>query len=101
MFRIGIDLGGTKIEGVVLDPAGREIFRKRIATEREHGYGHILNRLKLLHDELVGQCFRPADDVWHRHARGHFPAHRFAEKFQYRLYERPAGEGRPGEIAGP
>lgn len=53
MFRIGIDLGGTKIEGVVLDPAGREIFRKRIATEREHGYGHILNRLKLLHDELA------------------------------------------------
>jgi len=53
MFRIGIDLGGTKIEGVVLDSTGREIFRKRIATEREQGYQHILNRLKLLHDELV------------------------------------------------
>ena len=53
MFRIGIDLGGTKIEGVVLDATGREIFRKRIATEREQGYQHILNRLKLLHDELV------------------------------------------------
>ncbi len=52
-YRIGIDLGGTKIEGVVLDPTGREIFRKRIATEREQGYQHILNRLKLLHDELV------------------------------------------------
>jgi fructokinase len=53
MFRIGIDLGGTKIEGVVLDSTGREIFRKRIATEREHGYRHILGRLKLLHDELA------------------------------------------------
>jgi len=53
MYRIGIDLGGTKIEGVILDSSGREIFRKRIATEREHGYQHILNRLKLLHDELV------------------------------------------------
>jgi fructokinase len=53
MFRIGIDLGGTKIEGVVLDPTGREIFRKRIATERDQGYRHILNRLKSLHDELV------------------------------------------------
>jgi fructokinase len=53
MFRIGIDLGGTKIEGVVLDPDGREMFRKRIATEREQGYQHILTRLKLLHDELL------------------------------------------------
>src|SRR5665213_220693 len=52
MHRIGIDLGGTKIEGVVLDANGREVFRKRIATEREHGYRHILNRLKSLHDEL-------------------------------------------------
>jgi len=52
MFRIGIDLGGTKIEGVVLDAEGREIIRKRIATEREHGYQHILTRLKFLHDEL-------------------------------------------------
>ena len=48
MYRIGIDLGGTKIEGVVLDPAGREIIRKRIPTEREHGYRHILNRLEII-----------------------------------------------------
>jgi fructokinase len=53
MHRIGIDLGGTKMEGVVLDPSGREIFRKRIPTERDQGYQHILNRLKLLHDDLV------------------------------------------------
>jgi fructokinase len=53
MNRIGIDLGGTKIEGVVLDAAGKEIIRQRIANEREHGYQHILNRLKFLHDELA------------------------------------------------
>ena len=53
MYRIGIDLGGTKIEGVVLDADGKEIFRKRIATEREGGYQHILNRIKSVHDELV------------------------------------------------
>jgi fructokinase len=52
-YRIGIDLGGTKIEGVVLAADGKEISRKRIATEREHGYQHILNRIKLVHDELV------------------------------------------------
>jgi fructokinase len=53
MHRIGIDLGGTKIEGVVLDADGREMIRKRIATEREHGYQHILNRLKFMHDDLA------------------------------------------------
>jgi fructokinase len=53
MHRIGIDLGGTKIEGVLLDSTGKEVFRKRILTERENGYEHILNRLKLIHDELV------------------------------------------------
>ena len=31
-MRIGIDLGGTKIEMLALDAAGKEIFRKRVAT---------------------------------------------------------------------
>ena len=52
-FRIGIDLGGTKIEGVVLDAAGEQLFRKRIATQQEGGYEHILSRIKLLYDELA------------------------------------------------
>jgi fructokinase len=56
MHRIGIDLGGTKIEGIVLDPNGHEIFRKRIPTERERGYRHILDRLKSLHDELAASA---------------------------------------------
>lgn len=30
--RIGIDLGGTKIEGIVLDGAGRELARRRVPT---------------------------------------------------------------------
>ena len=33
-LRIGVDLGGTKIEALALDPAGREVFRKRIPTPR-------------------------------------------------------------------
>ena len=28
--RIGIDLGGSKISGVIIDNNGKEIFRKRI-----------------------------------------------------------------------
>ncbi|HEX5399359.1 MAG TPA: ROK family protein [Verrucomicrobiae bacterium] len=55
MIRTGIDLGGTKIEGIVLDDAGNEIFRKRIETQQENGYRHILNRIKELYGELAAQ----------------------------------------------
>ncbi|MGH7975982.1 MAG: ROK family protein [Limisphaerales bacterium] len=53
MFHIGMDLGGTKIEGIVLDDLGKELFRKRIETQQENGYRHILNRIKELHDDLA------------------------------------------------
>src|ERR1044072_6334194 len=52
-YRMGIDLGGTKIEGIVLDRAGNELCRKRIETQREKGYEHILQTIKSLHDELA------------------------------------------------
>ncbi len=31
-MRIGIDLGGTKTEGVILDRAGKELIRRRYPT---------------------------------------------------------------------
>lgn len=55
MFRIGIDLGGTKIEGIVLNEQSGELFRKRIETQQESGYLHILNRIKELYGELSAQ----------------------------------------------
>lgn len=58
MFRIGIDLGGTKIEGVILGDGGREVLRRRIDTQQENGYRHILGRIKELHDDLVAQIKR-------------------------------------------
>ena len=33
--RIGVDLGGTKIEAIALDPSGKALVRKRIQTPRE------------------------------------------------------------------
>src|SRR5882672_7275561 len=33
-MKIGVDLGGTKIEALALDAAGREVFRKRVLTPR-------------------------------------------------------------------
>jgi fructokinase len=35
--RIGIDLGGTKIEAIGLSPDGAEIARRRVATPRDYG----------------------------------------------------------------
>ena len=58
MFRIGMDLGGTKIEGVVLGEQGQELFRKRSETQRELGYHHILNRIRELYDELAAHIQR-------------------------------------------
>ena len=53
MLRIGIDLGGTKIEGIALQENGREFLRKRIDTEQSQGYRHILKRIEALYGELV------------------------------------------------
>ncbi len=55
--RIGIDLGGTKIEAVALSPAGEEIARRRVTTPRE--YGPSLDALA----GLVRELDRAADET--------------------------------------
>ena len=60
-FRIGIDLGGTKIEGIALDAAGHEVARQRIDTEAHGGPQHILSRIAGLYAGLVYQI----DDAPH------------------------------------
>jgi fructokinase len=56
--RIGIDLGGTKIEGVVLDADNRPLLRQRLATESAKGYDHILDRIAW----IAAACRREAPD---------------------------------------
>ena len=46
MYRLGIDLGGTKIECAILDPNGRVLARQRVPTEAEKGVAHILDNIK-------------------------------------------------------
>jgi fructokinase len=41
LYRIGIDLGGTKIAGIALDPAGKSVAEGRIATPREDYQGTL------------------------------------------------------------
>ncbi len=50
----GIDLGGTKIEGVVASAAHPDslIARTRIPTESASGYAHIVDRVRLVVERL-------------------------------------------------
>ena len=50
----GIDLGGTKIEGVVVSAAHPDhvIARTRIPTESASGYAHIVGRVRLVVEQL-------------------------------------------------
>lgn len=41
-FRIGIDVGGTKIESILLDPAGNELYRCRLPSPAATGYEAVL-----------------------------------------------------------
>jgi len=51
----GLDMGGTKIEGVLLESVenAQVIKRLRIDTEASQGYEHILNRIALLVNQLT------------------------------------------------
>ena len=66
MVRIGIDLGGTKIEGIVLSATGASMARRRVATPRD--YAATLDTVGALVRELereVGDTGPgiPADEV--------------------------------------
>lgn len=53
MYKIGIDFGGTKVEGILIkDDILNPIFRKRILTKQELGYQAIINRIAGLIKEL-------------------------------------------------
>jgi fructokinase len=50
--RIGIDLGGTKTEGIVIDSQSNILARKRLLTPSEHGYEAILENIRSLIKDL-------------------------------------------------
>ncbi|NQU28185.1 MAG: ROK family protein [Candidatus Marinimicrobia bacterium] len=56
MNRIGIDLGGTKIEGILLGPDNTVLERRRFATNQEDGYKAIVDRIT----ELILQLGKSA-----------------------------------------
>lgn len=53
-FLWGVDLGGTKIEAAIIDreQPERALYRRRIPTERDLGYDHILVQIKKIIEEI-------------------------------------------------
>ena len=61
----GVDLGGTKIEGAIVDiaQAGRALWRVRVPTESQHGYDHVLGQTRKLIEELEAASGLPRPDA--------------------------------------
>ncbi len=61
----GIDLGGTKIEGVILDEPNADAvrLRHRISTEADKGYKHVIERIGVLIDEMSSQTGMTPDKL--------------------------------------
>ena len=61
----GIDLGGTKIEGVVLSSPSPDsvVIRKRIDTEAHKGYAHIASQIVRLVRELEAETGYKAEKI--------------------------------------
>ena len=52
-YRLGIDLGGTKIEAILIDEHFQVIKRERVPTKREEGYDAILGRIVKLAKSII------------------------------------------------
>jgi len=75
----GIDLGGTKIEGVVLSAPSPDavVIRKRIDTEADKGYQHIINQITKLIDSLKAETGYQPDRIGFGTPGTFDPAHQY------------------------
>ena len=60
--RIGMDLGGTKVEALLLGPGGEELFRRRIPSPAGRGYEAVVAAVAGLASEAVGRV--PDGALW-------------------------------------
>ena len=52
-YRLGIDLGGTKIEAVIIDEQFQVVKRERVPTNRDDGYEAIIERIISLSKSMI------------------------------------------------
>jgi len=59
-IHIGLDLGGTKIEIVVIDDNYKILYKERVPTQSEKGSNHVLDRIHFLYKKAT-QLFKNKD----------------------------------------
>lgn len=52
-FHIGIDLGGTKIESILLDSKYKILFRERVPTHAEKGSDYVVNQINNIYRKTL------------------------------------------------
>ena len=66
-LRLGIDLGGTKVEGLLLrqphDHVFEELLRIRVPTDRERGYDAVIETVASLVERIAREAAIDLDDV--------------------------------------
>ena len=87
-LRIGIDLGGTKIEGIVIDDQRHILFRRRRPTPSQQGYEAILTTISGLVAEFENETGKTCH-VGLGTPGSIAPDTGLFAKFQYDLPQRP------------
>ena len=72
-MKIGIDLGGTKTEGILIDNEGKELARNRIKTEKNYD-GTIRGIISIV--KKFETDFGESEKIYHHN----FPQFDFAKK---------------------
>ncbi len=62
-IHLGYDIGGTKTELAALDGNSQILFQKRMPTERDKGYDHILTVLKTLFQDFLIESSTQIEDL--------------------------------------
>jgi fructokinase len=60
-LKVGIDLGGTKIEIIVLSPQGNTVLRQRISTPAKHDFNSTLDQYQAI-IEAIKQLITTCED---------------------------------------
>ncbi len=100
----GIDLGGTKVEGIILrgDQEPETLIRTRVDTEAAQGYDHVIGQIEKLVRPDEGRI--KTNTYLYRIRNTRYPGSRFTyfKKFQYHHFKSSAlkkGSGRAFTIA--
>ena len=89
-YRLGVDLGGTKIEIVALDADGNERLRRRVATPRDDYAATLATVVSLVRDTERALGVGPAGERGSRDAGIDLARHRPVARFEFRVAQRPA-----------